>query len=162
MESIICRQVTEYLESNGLLKPTIHGYHGNHSCATAIIEAYEEAFRAQEEGGFCCLNLYDQSSAFDLVDHRIFASKLRILRFDDNAVRYFKSFLEGRKQLVEIDGCRSSTNDIECGAPQGSTSGHLVWLLYTLELAEVLSADEEETEANAGKEIEDNVEYESI
>ena len=81
VEKIISRQVMDYLETNGLLHPDIHSYRKEHGCATSLLEMYEEAVNAQEEGNYFALNLYDQSSAFDLVDFHIFLSELKLLEF---------------------------------------------------------------------------------
>ena len=139
VEKLVCVQILEYLESNGLLHPTIHGYRKEHGCATAILEAYEDAVFAQERGMLYALNMYDQSAAFDLVDHQILTDKMRIIGFDEDAIDWYKEFLKDRYQYVHVEGYDSEPERVVCGAPQGSSSGPLIWLLYTLELPELMS-----------------------
>ena len=43
---------------------------------------------------------------------------------------WFKSYLSDRKQFVEIDGVKSSVQNINTGVPQGSTLGPLLFILY--------------------------------
>ena len=75
------------------------------------------------------LNIYDQLSAFVLVDFKIFLMKLEILGFDQDSKKWYSNFLTGRSQYVHIKGMDSETRLVKCGAPQGSSSGPLVWLL---------------------------------
>ena len=50
VEMLVCIQVMKYLEDNCLLHSSIHGYGKDHSCASAIIEMYNNAIVAQESG----------------------------------------------------------------------------------------------------------------
>ena len=43
---------------------------------------------------------------------------------------FFKSYLENRKQCVNIDGNSSKCSDITCGVPQGIVLGPLLFLIY--------------------------------
>ena len=140
-EMIICDQVVKYLEENGLLHERIHGYRKYHGCTSSIIEVYEEALDAQERQELCSLNLYDQSAAFDLLDHELLLRKMSILGFDEDALGWYKEFLSGRKQYVHLEGADSELADVGTGAPQGSTNGPIVWLIYTIDLPLVIEED---------------------
>ena len=61
------------------------------------MEMYDEAMFAYENGKFFSVTLYDQSSAFDLVDYSILRERLQSLGFDRHAQKWFmnyKSYLE--------------------------------------------------------------------
>ena len=103
VERLICNQIVKYLERNGLYHSMTHGYRKSHSCATSIMEMYDQAMMAYEDGNFFGLNLFDQSSAFDLVDFKIFQQKLELLGFDKDSREWFKSFLENRRQYVHVE-----------------------------------------------------------
>ena len=127
-----------YLESNAIFHSMTHGYRKSHSCVTAIMEMYEEAMIAYEEGKFFGANPYDQSSAFELVDYQVLQSPPEILGFDGHTRSWFSSFLEGRSQYVQVGGEKSKICSIESGSPQGSSSGPILWLIYTLELPDLM------------------------
>ena len=62
--------------------------------------------------------LLDMSAAFDVVDHGILLSKLKLYGFDSEAVSWMKDYLYGRSQAVYIDGALSSFLQVNVGVPQ--------------------------------------------
>ena len=86
-------------------------------------------------GVFFC----DQSAAFDLCDHNILAEKMKLMGLEDQALTWIKSYLSGRKQSCFIDGELSTPlNLLNCGVPQGSIGGPLLWLCFTCDQLDVI------------------------
>ena len=56
--------------------------------------------------------------------------KLESLNLTPKVVDWFKSYLQGRKQCVEIENNRSEMLDIRLGVPQGSVLGPILFLIY--------------------------------
>ena len=44
--------------------------------------------------------MLDMSAAFDVVDHDILLSKLKLYGFDENALKWVEDYLSGRIQAV--------------------------------------------------------------
>ena len=62
---------------------------------------------------------YDLSAAFDTVPHQILIEKSRLYGFGQLTIKWMESYLSMREQFVEIDGKRSSEQEIDIGTPQG-------------------------------------------
>ena len=76
----------------------------------------------------------DFSAAFDLVDHQLLLSKLRSYGFSEDSLMWMRSYLHERTQVVYINGHFSEPSVLECGIPQGSCLGPLMFTLYTNDL----------------------------
>ena len=80
----------------------------------------------------------DQSAAYDLCDHRLLEAKLRLLGLDRNSLSWVNSYLNGRKQHCFIEGHLSEQQPLmDCGVPQGSIGGPLLWLCFTIDQPDV-------------------------
>ena len=53
-------------------------------------------------------------------------------------MQWFHSYLCGRSQFVEIKDTESSVRNLTVGVPQGSVLGPILYLLYTVPLAEII------------------------
>ncbi len=85
---------------------------------------------AIEDGKYSCGIFLDLSKAFDTVNHNILLHKLEHYGIRGLVNKWFKSYLENRKQLVSIGHVKSETLNISYGVPQGSVLGPLLFLLY--------------------------------
>ena len=81
-------------------------------------------------GHYTGMVLLDLQKAFDTVNHDILLSKMNALGVNVNSVGWFRSYLSGRKQVVDVSGTMSSECNITCGVPQGSILGPLLFLIY--------------------------------
>ena len=72
----------------------------------------------------------DLEKAFDTVDHDILCEKLNHYGVRGNVNKLIKSYLANRKQYVSLNGFDSEIKNIDCGVPQGSSLGPLLFLIY--------------------------------
>ena len=72
----------------------------------------------------------DFRKAFDVVDHQLFLTKLRLYSVSDPLLSWFEWYLSGRQQFVSIDGQRSDSLLNKHGVPQGSVLGPTLFLSF--------------------------------
>ena len=73
----------------------------------------------------------------DTVDHEILLQKLFHYGVRGCALDWFRSYLCGRKQYVTYNNVSSNTKSINCGVPQGSILGPLLFLIHINDLSKV-------------------------
>ena len=83
-----------------------------------------------DTGHYVCGIFIDLEKAFDTVNHSILCEKLNYYGLRGNVNNLIQSYLSNRKQFVSIDGVNSNTLNVNCGVPQGSSLGPLLFLIY--------------------------------
>ena len=135
IERVLLQQILEHLESNNLINAAHHGAVKGKSTQSLVNEVHYwlvETMTAEKEAAVIVLY---QSKAYDLVSHKILLMKLEVLGFKPQAVRILKSFLEDRKQSVQIEGQRSDQLIIgPYSVIQGSTMSCALYLIYIMDM----------------------------
>ena len=74
-------------------------------------------------------NILRSQKAFDLVDHDILLKKMKTYNFSENTIKFFKSYISNRTQVVRDGEFVSSSRTVLTGVPQGSILGPMLLLL---------------------------------
>ena len=139
LERLVAKQLVDYLTSSGLLPALQSAYRAHHSTETAVTKVLSDILKAIDAGDLALLTLLDLSAAFDTVDHATLLQRLKVTYSLSGAVlRWFSSYLNGRKQYVRCGAARSESKLIKCGVPQGSVLGPILFLLYTADLLRLI------------------------
>ena len=67
------------------------------------------------------------------MDHGILLRKLEVMGV--KSVDWFRSYLSGRRQCVRVDGFVSDFLEVNCGVPQGSILGPILFLCYVNDMS---------------------------
>ena len=139
VETVVARQLQHYLNCNNLFPVFQSAYLQNHSTETALLKVMNDILLNMNNQRVTLLILLDLSAAFDTVDHDTMVRRLEYsFGIQGKALSWFASYLSGRTQRIMINKSLSKAFKLECGVPQGSCLGPLLFTLYTSELFEII------------------------
>ena len=85
------------------------------------------------------LLLLDLSAAFDTVDYGTLLRRLKnSFGIQGKVFSWFQSYLSGRSQCISVLSAFSRRFNLDCGVPQGSCLGPLLFTLYTSRLFQIV------------------------
>ncbi len=130
-------KVVSFLDSNNSFYHHQYGFRKKHSTIHPILhllnlcsDANNKKPREITLSVFC-----DLSKAFDVIDHTILLKKLKFYGIRGIVNDWFRDYLTNRYQYVEIENSKSTLLPIDCGVPQGSILGPLLYLIYVNDIA---------------------------
>jgi len=130
LEKLILSRTLTFLNKHCVILPTQNGFRPNHSTIHAILDVITSTYDNFDENSYTALLLLDLKKAFNTVDHVIILAKLKHYGIRGVAHDLFSSFLSNKYQFTSLDYAQSSNKKINCGIPQGSVLGPLLFLLY--------------------------------
>ena len=139
VETADAKQLQHYLFSNDLFPVLQSAYRPKHSIGTALLQVTNDILLNINDQRVTLLLLLGLSAAFDIVDH---VTSLHRLQFtfgiNGKVLSWFSSYLSGRSQQIAINETLSTEFELQCGVPQGSCLGPLLFTLYYSNLFEII------------------------
>ena len=141
VERIVVRQLSHYLDANGLLPKLQLGFRRHHSTESALLRVLSDLCSSVDNERISLLALLDVSAAFDTIDHAILLDRLSISSgITGSAFDWMRSFIVGRTQTVHYCGSVSQCAVVRSGVAQGSVLGPLLCVLYTADIQKLVES----------------------
>ena len=138
LEFFVNKQLTAYLTQHSILPSSQFAYRKMHSTDNTLVLAAHRRLLAKQERKYTGIVMVDMSKAFDRVKHQCLIDKLFTLGVNGRVLLWLASYLSGRSQRVKV--CDALSDAVPCsrGVPQGSFLGPLLFVLYTIDISDVI------------------------
>ena len=128
-ERIIRKQVVAFMNRQGNLNNTQHGFRSGRSCLSALLDVFDDLMQMLSSDTTVDMIYLDFSKAFDKVDHGVLLHKLKDLDITGKLGIWFFQFLTNRTHYVRIPGGIRKDSPVLSGVPQGTVLGQLLFLI---------------------------------
>ena len=139
LERIVAGQIINHLTVHNLFEPFQSGFRTLYSTETAVTRVVNDLLLNMDSNASSMLVLLDLSAAFDTIDHSILLYRLEnYVGIKGTALRWFRSYLTDRTQVVVCKDSKSKYCNLSFGVPQGSVLGPLLFAIYMLPLGDII------------------------
>ena len=141
-EKLVQTQFISYLLRHDLITVEQSAFLKDHStvtCLHRVIDDWIEALNDREVVAVCFFFI-DISKCFDAISHELLLLKLQYFGVHGTELRWFESYLSGRKQAVSLNGKLSKPGQVSIGIPQGGVLGPVLFLLFINDITQSVNA----------------------
>ena len=130
LEKIIYSRTVNFFKLHGIFSNFQFGFREKHSTIHALLTFLDKVAHAIDKYSHLVGIFLDFSKAFDTINHEILLYKLSQYGIRGKALEWFRNYLTNRKQYVSLNNCNSNLHGVNCGVPQGSLLGPLLFIVY--------------------------------
>ena len=138
-ERLVFDRLINFLFHHEIVYNAQFGFLLKRSTAHAVTHLSDLITQAFERKELAHCTFLDLSKAFDTLDHSILLRKLDHYGIRGVPLNWFKNYLNNRQQFVHYSKTDSNCSVINCGVPQGSILGPLLFVIYMNDISFVKS-----------------------
>ena len=138
LEKIVHKRVYTFLDANNKFNDNQFGFRPGHNTINAVSLLANHVMNYVESNKYTLGVFLDLSKGFDTIDYSILLHKLEYYGVRGVALQWFRSYLNTRKQYVTHKDAKSEFKNLDCGVPQGSILGPLLFIIYCNDLPNAL------------------------
>ena len=128
LEKIVAIQIEDFFEKNGFFGSFQFGFRKHKNTISELLTLFDSLLEEKEKRKEILVLLYDLSAAFETVLHENLLAKLQIYGFEKSALKWMKSYLNSKTQIVSVSDQVSTAQEIKIGTPQGSRLSPLLFI----------------------------------
>ena len=140
LEKTVAKRLSDYRTAHHLQEKMQSAYKTGYSTESALLRIQNDILHDLDKKRGVILVLLDFSAAFDTIDHDLLLQRLEeSLGVTGTVLQWFSSYLKGRTSVISIDKQKSDPAQSKHGVPQGSVLGPILFTIYTMPLAKIIS-----------------------
>ena len=106
---------------------------------SCLVQLTDFILTEMDKGFHTGVILVDLQKAFDTLDRNVLLQKMECTGFKESFIEWFQSYFSNRKIVMTLENVFSDAGLINCGVPQGSILGLLLFLMHINDLPKVLN-----------------------